>query len=672
MSDCCGQVYVKKRVLLRPLVSIKSESRERGVLKLRLNGNQGLVDFKALAKRNGLHKRYGVKAGIYGTHNPIGQSLGSVASYVAPGNMSPARNPIRSGAWNAVTPSRPNIPGSVNVVHNRTYRCPEGYQYGGRFTDNRLSTCGAQLFDIPSALGLALGALRRVARGVRSASGINSTPITGEAMPDSIVQSRRPDIPRVGAPNVVNSTRAAKELVTAMGKTSTPVARLVRKDGFVLEPVVPAKVLRAIPDNRDMESAHYIMTAPSVGFLGGEELGMLSNSGVSKLSYVLPGGSVLSLEKKRQLTVGERRKLGRTVNSVANISTTSDPAAKLKAVATETGDGIAYSESFVGINNPNELVKKPGKDAIPKWADIAFGKGKRAAAIAESARPNQSEGKIGGKIDSVESAIAHINDGGSLAEIDPMLLGQVISRNNVLKAQKLDATQTMLTSASGRKFIQHTSKFDNEHLAQKFASDVQQALGLESPDVALVGDGSKRKYIMEDPGSMLRGYKVDRSISFQNADPRDVAKLMVSDYLTDQRTRNPANITMTTNGTDNKLIPSSNLTSGLIALDKIEVVNRQKMTINDFYTAANSDIYKQYYTKLKAEQQFSFKKEIDALIMKARAFNFTTFKAGLYSDGHLSDAEKDYLDILDKMLKQRVDTYAQSKEMLMRVLGARK
>jgi hypothetical protein len=96
------------------------------------------------------------------------------------------------------------------------------------------------------------------------------------------------------------------------------------------------------------------------------------------------------------------------------------------------------------------------------------------------------------------------------------------------------------------------------------------------------------------------------------------------------------------------------------------------MTLNDFYTASNSDIYIQYYAKLKAEQKFSFKKEIDALIMKARAFNFTTFKTGLYADGHLSEAEKAYLDILDKMLKQRVDTYAQSKEILMRVLGAGK
>ena len=101
------------------------------------------------------------------------------------------------------------------------------------------------MFDIPSALGLAIGAIRRLARGVRNtAQRGTSTPITGEPMPESIVQSRKPQIPRVGNENRGALVAAARNLVSEIGRVDKPVARMVRKDGFVLEPVVPATVLK--------------------------------------------------------------------------------------------------------------------------------------------------------------------------------------------------------------------------------------------------------------------------------------------------------------------------------------------------------------------------------------------------------------------------------------------
>ena len=87
-----------------------------------------------------------------------------------------------------------------------------------------------------------------------------------------------------------------------------------------------------------MEGAAYILNANNVSTLGGEELGLLSNTGVTKIMYVLPGGSTLSLEKVRPLTVGERRKLGRTVNAASRIDNSQIAAARLMSVAEETGD----------------------------------------------------------------------------------------------------------------------------------------------------------------------------------------------------------------------------------------------------------------------------------------------------------------------------------------------
>lgn len=659
--------FVRRRI---SFLSVKTLNKGNPVITMPLNGDQNIVDYKALAKRSGLTRRYDVKVGVLGTHSPIGQAVQAIGSTVIPGNMSPIRSPIRSGLWGAITPGKPRIPGGTGGA-NRAYRCPEGYQYGGRFTDSRLSTCGAKLFDIPSPLGLAISALRRVARGARAVAG-QSTPITGEKPPESIVQSRRPQIPRVGNPNPAARLAAAKNLVSEMGRADSPVTRMVRKDGFVLEPVVSAQVLRAIPDNRDMEGADYLLTIQALPQLGGQELGLLSNTGVIKLTYVLPGGSTISLEKKRQLTVGERRKLGRTVNAAAKIDISNDPTARLKEVVVQTGDGIGYSENFMNIKNPNEIVSKPGSRPLPKWADEIFGKGRKAKPAANADRQTESNAPIGKEITSLAGAIEHITAGKPLSDIDPSILQQALAKANVFKRQKLDARREMAETPGGSKYTVYSPAGKFEHIGQKFASDIQQHLGLESPDVFFVGTGEKRKYMVEDASSLMRGFQVDRRRQFSDYKPEDVARMLVSDWLTDQRTRDPGSIVPVSNGTDTRPIVTNNFTSGLTDLDEVSIVERQRMTLSEFMRAPQNDKYVAYFQKLQQQQRFAFRREIDALLLRARQFNFTQFKNRLYSDGRLSDAEKAHLNIIGRILDLRIQRYADSRETLMDILGAKK
>ena len=660
--------FIKRRITF---LSSKSANNANPVIRMRLNGNQNIVEYKALARRSGLTRRYDVKVGLLGTHSPIGQGIQAIGSAAIPGNLSPLRSPVRSGIFGSLTPGKPRIPGGTGGA-SQTTRCPEGYQYGGRFTDSRLSTCGQKLFDIPSPLGMAIGALRRLARGARAAGAGASTPITGEAPPDSIVQSRKPQIPRVGNPNPVARASAAKNLVTQLGQTDTSVTRMVRKDGFVVEPVVPAQVLRAIPDNRDMEGADFMMTVQDLPQLGGQELGLLSNTGVTKLTYVLPGGSVLSLEKKRQLTVGERRKLGRTVNAAAKIDISKDPTARLKEVVIQTGDGIGYSESFVNIKNPNESVAKPGGQSTPKWVDEIFGKGKKAKPVENADRATDSSSAVGKDITGLAEAIEHISSGGSLADIDPSILQEAINKANVFKRQKLDSQREILETPGKNKFTLYTPSKQYEHIGQKFASDIQQHLGLESPDVYFVGTGEKRKYLVQDPSTLIRGFELDRKKTFSDYKPEDVAKMLVSDWLTDQRVRDPGSILALSNGAETRPVVTNNFTSGLTDLDKVSIVERQKLAIADFVDGADGDKYVVYFQKLQQQQRFAFRREIDALLLRARQFNFTQFKNRLYSDGKLSDAEKAHLNIIGRILELRIQKYADSRETLMDILGAKK
>jgi hypothetical protein len=659
--------YVKKRI---SFVGTKSARQSFSIIKKRLNGDQNIVDFKALSRRSGVTRQYGIKVGLIGTHSTIGQGLGAAGSVVIPGNMGAVRSPIRSAGWRGITPGKPNVPGR-RPGGDGTSRCPEGYQYGGRFTDNRMSTCGAKLFDIPSALGLAIGAIRRLARGVAAPATTSSTPITGEPMPESIVQSRRPQIPRVGNENRPAVLAAAKNLVSEIGRADKPVVRMVRKDGFVLEPVVSAQVLRAIPDNRDMEGATYLLSVQSVDQIGGQELGLLSNTGVTKLTYVLPGGSSLNLEKKRPLTVGERRKLGRTVNSAAKIDVENDPTARLKEVVNQTGDGIGYSENFNNINNPNEVVSKNGR-SVPRWADEVFGKGKKAKPLAESLRSNDSESQVGKQITDLDQAVNAISAGKSLNEIDPAILGQAISKSNVFKLQKLDAKRSVVTGPNGFRYIMHKSSSDNEHIGQRVASDFQQFIGLESPDVFFSGTGSKRDYLIEDPGNIIRGYQVDRRKTFSDYEPGDVAKMLVSDWITDQRMRDPGSIVPVSNGENVRPVLTNNYTSALTDLDKIQITQRTKMTIKDFLSSPGNDKYLQYFQKLQKQQQLAFRREIDALLLRARKFNFTQLKSRLYSDGRLSGAEKVHLDIVGRIIDIRINNYENSKNILLEIFGEKK
>jgi hypothetical protein len=670
MSDCCGgniPILVTRTSFVGQ--SVKSFEVQRSLFKSKINRNQNLIDYKALAKRVGISKNYGVKVGIIGSHSTIGQLAQSAVSVVTPGNLSPIRSPIRSGLWGAITPGKPNLP-FRGPGRDRTSRCPEGYQYGGRFTDNRLSTCGQKLFDIPSPLGAAIGAIRRLVRGVNiPMPETSSREITGTPAEQSIVQSRKPQIPRVGVANLKVAQQRARELVTQMGEVKQPnVTRLVRRDGFVLEPVVSAQILRAIPDNRDMEGANYLITIGQPSTLGGQELGLLSNTGVTKLTYVLPGGSTVSLEKVRPLTVGERRKLGRTVNSAAKISVEQDATARLKEVVNQTGDGIKYSEEFKNIDNPNQMVSKPGKKPVQKWVDEVFGKGKKAKPVEKSRPTTDSSSAIGKKISNVDDAIEHINSGGSMSEIAPDILQQVLAQKNLLKSTKLDGKRT-LVEGGGSKYILYTPSRKFEHIGQKFASDVQQSLGLESPDVFFVGKGENRKYLVQDTDSVLRGYKTDRNRVFNDYEPEDVARIMVADWLTDQRERDPGSIIPVSDGKEVKPVLVNNFTSGLTDLDKIKIAKRRELSVESFYDKQRAAMYEQYWKELKENQRFAFKKTIENLLKRARAFNFTEFRTRLYSDGQLTGAEKTHLEILETIFEQKVNRLVTSKQTLLRVIG---
>lgn len=664
-DSCCDiPDVIVTRVVLGNISSKQQIDYLRGKKPL----SRKIIQYRALSKRNGNTKRRKTEVNLDEISikaSALRQIGSSVASTVLPGDLSPLRSPVRSAGYRAITPGfgRGRRGGSL-PGQNRAARCPEGYQYGGRFTDNRLSTCGQKLFDIPSLLGAAIREIRQA-----QTSGLppeaRGRDITGAAAPSSIIQSRAPQIPRVGNENRAVAMSRASDLVKDIGKfnstSGTRVRRMVRRDGFVLEPVVPNNVLRAIPDNRDMEGASFLMSALSPKDIGGEELGLLSNTGIRSLVYVMPGGSTLTLEKARRLTVGERRKLGRVVNSAREINNTSNPAARLINVAQEIGDGLQYSEKFVGVRNPNERVGK-----TTRWAqEILFSK-KRRAQIVESETESRETVSLGAKrklIKDIDRAMAHLEQGGSLSAIHPSILQDVIEKSRLIQKQELGNNISAIVSGQEKYFMYgRPAKF--QHLGERFASDVQQHLGLSSPDVIFSGKpGEKRKYLRQDVEAAIPGGVFNPNVKLQDVDYRDVARIMVSDFLTDQRERPGTSIYPIETPDGIRAVVAQNTTSGLTDLSKIEITKRMKMRINDYYSAELTPSYSDYYRSLKQEQRALFIQFIAQLINRARSFNHEGFQNDMGRYG-ISEGERIHMKITEKLFTSRLETLRTQRSIL--------
>lgn len=660
-SKCCPDITV----FVRRKTADIAPSQKSSIIFSTTAYSPESAEYKALAYKYDVRGKYNVKrVGLVGSSSPIGQAIQSIGSYALPGNLSPLRSPIRSGVFGALTPGMPGFGGGGINRRERTARCPEGYQYGGRFADNELSNCGAKLFDLPGPLGAAIGALRRIAeREMRALAGsVEGRPITpGEY--DDIINGRRPQIPRVGETNRVSRAREVAKLVGDMGAPNVSAARLVRRDGFVLEPVVTPKVLRTIPDNRDMEDATYLMTANSVEVLGGEELGLLSNTGVSKLVYVLPGGSSLTLEKVRTLTVGERRKLGRTVNASANLDNSKNPVARLINVATETGDGMKYTENFVGIDNPNEMVTGRDGRATTKWVKALFGRQRKPKA---PERQSASNAGIGAQIETASEAAQHIVNGGSLSDIPAEILAEALKQANLFKRLEMRRGLSRVFGQDNHSYWerQPTNKYDA--INARFISDIQQHLGLQSPDVFPVGKGDSRAYLYQTSDIVYPGTNIDTSKSFNDVGPKDAAALMVSDFISGIDNRSPGTLDIMPVGGEYKPVVNT-FESQLTPLAEIKVRQNAKNTLESFKNGSN--IYSAYYKQLKAAQRRQFLAQIEKLIEKARAFNFINYRERLSTDGSLTTSEKQHLNIINTIYKQRVEILSQSMDRIRDILG---
>ena len=631
------------------------------------------VRYKCAMQRGTGKRGYDVKVGATGSGSRVLQTLQGAGSAITPGNFSSTRSPIRSRVYSALTPGGGNLPGGFGALKpERGYRCPEGYQYGGRFTDSRLSTCGKQLFDLPGIIGQTIA---RILRGDPTSNfqRVSGRDVTALTVGGDLIQSRAPQIPKVSVANRQRKNAELDKIVGAMKDVNDSYTRLIRRDGFVLEPVVSPAVLRTIPDNRDMEGATFVMNAILGDDIGNDELGLLSNSGVENVTYVLAGGSTLTIRKARPLTVGERRKLGKTISAAEKTKRGDDPAERLRIISAEMGDAIAYEESFENISNPNEIISVnlpggKGKKQMRRWMyETFYRKKKKSNRVSRESQmeliPEEE------KIKDLASAVRHLNNGGSLENVSANIRSEAISRSGLYKTGKIKNGVIMHERADGQTVFEITPDKQYEHLGAAFSSELQRWMGLPAPKVRLAGSGKKRNYMLGEAQDVPETGTQDRATDISAMPAEDVAGILISDFLSDTLNRNPSTIAPIRIGGRMRAVSSLNANSGLGGMTASEISQRRQMDINDFFNIKQREIYRQYFEKLKETQRRKALVLFEQLMDRASDFDFRRFRQQLTTDGMLSEAEKVHLNILEKLFERRVDTLKASSSSMKMIIG---
>ena len=626
-------------------------------------------------QRNGGKKDYNVKVGTAGSDSRILQTIQGVGSAITPGNVSGIRSPVRSRVASGITPGGGrSIPGGFGALKpERGYRCPEGYQYGGRFTDSRFSTCGKQLFDLPGLIGRAIASSLRGPASSNRFQEIRNQRISAMSVSGEIIQSRAPQIPKVTTANRPRRLQEIDDIIKKMSDVNDVYTRMVRRDGFVLEPVVSPAVLRTIPDNRDMEGASFIMNALMEDSLGNDELGMLSNSGIESLTYVLSGGATLSLSKARALTVGERRKLGRTIATAEKMKNIDDPAQRLKYIASEMVDALEYVEDFKNLKNPNELITVnlpggAGKKTMRRWHYESFyrkkKKSNRVSRITQlDALPDDE------KISDLSSAVRHLNNGGSIQNISATIRSEALNRSSLYKTNKIRNGILIHERADGQTVFEVTPEKQFEHLGAVFASELQRSMGLVAPKVRLTGTGKKRNYMLAEAQDAEEASRQERSTDIASLPPEDVLGITISDFLTDTIGRNPSTITPVRIGGRMRAVSSLNLNSGLAGMSASEIKNRRNLRLNDFFNKTQLLTYQQYFKKLREQQRRKTIILFEQLLEQASDFDFRKFRRNLINDGILSEAEKIHLNIMEQIFEQRINVIKSSSGSFKKLIG---
>ena len=181
------------------------------------------------------------KVGLFTSRSRLGRGVQSVGSYALPGDTTSLRHPVRSGIYQAATPGGSSTRGprlGRRIGGDRQFvRCPNGFEFGGRFAGRNFSNCGRRVFENPFE-GVNSGVAGAVDAGAATTfASVAATALIAASLPVSVATVVPPAMVRTlpaarvaETENVPVVTVAAvvPESVTGMFHVRSPVAAGIR------------------------------------------------------------------------------------------------------------------------------------------------------------------------------------------------------------------------------------------------------------------------------------------------------------------------------------------------------------------------------------------------------------------------------------------------------------
>jgi hypothetical protein len=326
------------------------------------------------------------KVGLVRSNTRVGRVAQGVASYVIPGDMSDIRSPIRSTVAEVLTPGGNNI-GRGRVLGALTsnriggarqlFRCPPGFEGGGRFSNRLLSTCGARLFNIPDAGGNA-GAASQIIPNEGADKPLSGNLIRGNPSGLSTIVRRAANVQVVGAANPNRVEAAIRDSLLPMSTSKPGTIQLVRRDGSVLQAVVGLPKLSKIRGNDDVKGGTFVTRVDNPAKIGHEEFSLLLGD-ANSIVFALPdGASSLRLEKtaKGLKSPDAIRGLNRKWQSIISQEEPFSYGSSLEKIVSESDGNLQLVATFQDAKKAQQLIEVTREDGgsrtVRRWVYDLF------------------------------------------------------------------------------------------------------------------------------------------------------------------------------------------------------------------------------------------------------------------------------------------------------------
>lgn len=632
------------------------------------------------------------------------ETKGKLARVLIPGSSAIFRNPTGTIARRTLSPGGNGLPGGGGVGGGGvgggglgrtigkvpiTSHCPTGFQFGGRFSDRQLSNCGEQLFVAPDATPKGpKGEIVRLQPLEISPDKPKLTKfgiVGGADLPLlSATISRAANIDHVGAANTGNSDSAVTEALSVASRNAPPFTRLIRRDGVPLDSRVSIDRLASQPANVDMQGGTIVSAVSDVGTLGNSEIGLFK-AGISSIRFAVPGGNEIRVDAPNPLTAADKRNITQQWASIRKTNTPDNGAAPLQQLVAQSNGKLTYSETFNGIDKPNEMVSlSQGKSTrtVPRWVAESF-LTSSAPGRKESSEPWKMTGvqpTLGGSSAITRSALTlddatkMLKENKPLSEIPVAFRPNAISRSKSFESVEIGGGRNLLTRANGEKFISREGP-SSSIFADKVSSDLMKAAGIATPEVLIGGTGSKRTAFTSPAESAVpQGVlSVDKSLSDVNLG--SLSKIALMDYVLAQSDRSPSSVAIVSDGKNLIPVPSSNGTSLLSSesykpgsASTIAAIVRKPQEI----LVTDSSWMRENVLGNGQNQNIEdiVSKSYEALVKSLSSFDWEAYAARLGADGSLSPADKQHLDVIKNLVSSRLANLKSSRKRLAQILGS--